>query len=159
MWHRVISSEISWYHIPLSLLPAVYSIFVWNHWYHVWNLMWSVNTFWTIPVCVQQKLTIKQDVGFISTYIMSSVCSVGVRFYVIYLWWGAKDELRSLSAWETKLLCSLAAQRPVLLYLLPDDSRVNSPMHGTWPRMMFWLVLITPYRASSPGPCTSHVLL
>lgn len=41
-----------------------------------------------------------------------------------FIWGSAEDELKSLSAWRMKLLSSLVVHQQILLYLLPDGSRV-----------------------------------
>ena len=37
-----------------------------------------------------------------------------------------EDELRRLTAWVKKLLCSLVVRQQILVYLLSDGSRVNT---------------------------------
>ncbi len=41
-----------------------------------------------------------------------------------YIWWSAEDELRSLRVWRKKLLCSLVVRQWLLLYRLPDGTRL-----------------------------------
>ena len=45
-------------------------------------------------------------------------------------WWSVEDELRSLTVWGKTLLCSLVVRQRILLYCLPDVSRVNRLWRG-----------------------------
>ncbi len=56
-----------------------------------------------------------------------------------FLCWSTDNELRSLTAWGKKLLCMVVWQQ-ILLYLLPDSSRVNRLWLG-------WVLSISILRA------------
>lgn len=51
-----------------------------------------------------------------------------------------EDELRSFTAWGKKLLCSLVARQQILLYLLPDGSRMNWLKLGGYCSLAFFRI-------------------